>query len=269
MKTKKKLLVILIPMLFLVGMAGVVFYKMYHPQKVQITLDVPEECKVGQLVVFDASKSQMDSIVWDISPKTFNFRIIDGGRKAIFSSEKVEDYTITVAIALNGKVNLVVTKLSVVPVIVIDEVIDEVVVIDKVVEVIDEVVPEVIDAIPDDIRKLINDQIRDLLPVKDEGSTIGPLPLPDIDSWLPPDVEPKQKGRIIKSLNILQNLMNRDKFETKDEMIQAATFSVNRATQEDEIWEPFVLNFAKFLEGSTSEENCIERVKYVLVNLEK
>jgi len=70
----------------------------------QITLNAPELFQPGQMVLLDASESSVSYMSWGILPKTNNFRIIDNGRKAIFTGNGDKKcYTIIISGYLNGK----------------------------------------------------------------------------------------------------------------------------------------------------------------------
>lgn len=53
-----------------------------------ITLVAPEVCEIGELVRLDARESLAHSLVWQIMPKTDDFEVVDGGRRAFLSSRK-------------------------------------------------------------------------------------------------------------------------------------------------------------------------------------
>lgn len=254
MKNKPFIITIVATVIAIVSGTSYYFYNK-SPELNTVSLEAPEVCKIGQLVVLDASMNEMDDITWDISPITFNFRIIDGGKKAIFSSEKAEDYTITVAIAYRDKVHLVITKLVVTS---IDPDLDSTKIV-----------------LPGTIENILPDPVKIVLPINPVKIV---LPIPDEDDpelnivpWLPSDLnlDPSQITKIIKNLNILSNLIDKDRFETKDEIIQAVIWSIKRSTKEDEVWEPFTLNFLKYLENSISKQDCARKVKNILTHLER
>jgi len=263
MKKINLLCAIVVAMIF-ITMGAFIYTKTHNRSKeITVTLEAPEKCKIGQLITFDASMNQIDDITWDISPLTLNFRIIDGGRKAIFSSEKAENYTITVAISYNNKVYLVINKMEVIsnsidPVNIDIDPVD----IDPVNIDID---PVNIDIDPVNIDIDIPLPI-DILPDKNEKEDDPNL---NIVPWLPLDYQNLNLDKIINNLNVLSNLIDKNRFETEDEMVQAVIWSIKRATQEDKIWEPFILNLSKYLENSTSKQNCAQRIKNVLIHLER
>jgi len=215
-------------------------------QNAEVVLTAPVDCRVGELVTLDASDSEMDSITWNISPPTMNFTIIDGGKQAIFSAEKVGNYIITVAVVNGKKVDLKITKMAVKEPINVKEPIKQVINFDRVKNLLDDLVP------PDNEKMQcdLND----------------PQPQPKIDSWLPPSNRPLL-DRVIKSLGILDGLTDKNRFESEDEMTQAALWGVKHATNGDESWQAFNINLKKYLESSTSQDDCAQKIKNVLDSL--
>jgi hypothetical protein len=61
-----------------------------------IILDAPELADVGELVRFDASQSPVN-LTWQILPHTEDFEVIEGGKRAFFSSRVPGQYLIIVA----------------------------------------------------------------------------------------------------------------------------------------------------------------------------
>lgn len=266
---KKKITVVSAVVAFIACLITPIVHEQF--QKAEVILTAPLECRVGELITFDASGSKMDNITWNISPSTINFKIIDGGKQAIFSSEKIGDYVITVAVVNGKKVDLSIIELTVyssTPPPLINK--------DGVKDLID-------DKLPDSVKQVINlDQVKNLLdavlPSEDENLLPPGIQLfdeiedeeeqVDIRSWLL-SKDPILLKRIIKSLDILHKLMDQEKFETQDEMIQAMVWSIKRATHEDVAWEPFILNLSKYLENSDSKQDCIQKTKAVLTNLKR
>ena len=70
-----------------------------------IILQAPTKGKVGELIRFDLTKSEADSIKW-ISP-TEDFEAYANGTRAVFSARTPGEYTFTVAAALGGTVDVV------------------------------------------------------------------------------------------------------------------------------------------------------------------
>ncbi len=249
-------------------------------KKAEVNLSAPVECRVGELVVLDASESKMDSITWNIQPATTNFKIIDGGKQAIFSSEKIGNYVITVAVVNGKKVDLSITKLSVyglsgelpLP-------IQKLINTDGIKSLIDEQIPapvkqvinfdqvkNMIDTlVPNDNRLPDGIQLFDTTPDQCDPNDPDCCPKDELP-WLPQEPDPPM-ARVIKSLNTLINLMDRGRFETDDEFVQAALWGVERATKDSEAWAPFAINFRKYLEESKSQSDSVQRIKNVLNGL--
>jgi len=65
-----------------------------------LDIDCPATYNIGELIVLDASKSQVKDLEWAIFPSTANFKI--DGKRAYFSSTDRKTYTIVLA-GTNGK----------------------------------------------------------------------------------------------------------------------------------------------------------------------
>jgi hypothetical protein len=61
----------------------------------EIRLEAPEVCVVGELVVLDASESVSETLVWQISPFTPDFKVFD--KQACFSSRVIGEYMVIIA----------------------------------------------------------------------------------------------------------------------------------------------------------------------------
>ena len=245
---KKKNLFTMLAAVIMVGAFGYPAYQMSQVDEAQISLVAPKECRVGELVTFDATDSDMDNIAWCIFPPTTNFRIINEGKQAIFSAEQPGDYTVTVAVANGKKVALTITHLHVLgsdsPLIP---------------SLLDNVIPSLLDNVAPRFKQFE-------VPPLQNPEQFDSQPL-DIRSWLPQKPQARSIDRVVKSLTNLSNMMKRDNFETEGEMIQAVAWSMSRATQKNETWEPFIINFTKYLENATSKQDCINQVDQVLQGL--
>lgn len=78
-----------------------------------IQLNAPIDCEVGELVRFDARKSDVDSLVWGIIPESDDFETVDEDRRAFFSARTPGRYLILIAGAKNGKAFLLHQTLTV------------------------------------------------------------------------------------------------------------------------------------------------------------
>ena len=61
-----------------------------------IVLDAPDLAEVGELVRFDASDSTVN-LTWQILPHTDDFEVIEGGKRAFFSSRVTGSYLVIIA----------------------------------------------------------------------------------------------------------------------------------------------------------------------------
>lgn len=72
---------------------------------VGIYIDAPSVADVGELVRFDASKSNVEGMRWSIKPETPDFETIEQGRRAFFSAREHDagrTFLITIAGAKGG-----------------------------------------------------------------------------------------------------------------------------------------------------------------------
>lgn len=76
-----------------------------------IQLEAPIECEVGELVRLDARNSNVDSVVWDILPKTSDFEVVD--LRGFFSARNGGEFLILIAGAKGGKAFLYHQKITV------------------------------------------------------------------------------------------------------------------------------------------------------------
>lgn len=72
----------------------------------KIDLKSQTSATVGELVEIDASESVAESYTWSLAPDTKDFRVIDGGKRLLFSSRTAVNYTVTLAVAFQGTVDL-------------------------------------------------------------------------------------------------------------------------------------------------------------------
>ncbi len=78
-----------------------------------LVLLAPDTCDIGQLVRLDARESRVDTITWAIIPETDDFEVVDGGRRAFFSSRVGGEFLIILAGANGGVPFLMYQKLTV------------------------------------------------------------------------------------------------------------------------------------------------------------
>ena len=73
----------------------------------KVVVKAVETAKIGQLVILDASESQVSKFKWQVTPKTDNFAVIEDGKRAFFSGDKPGAYTFWIAGAKDNTVDLV------------------------------------------------------------------------------------------------------------------------------------------------------------------
>jgi len=78
-----------------------------------IILNAPDTCKVGELVVLDASASDVASFKWVVLPDTPNFCVIEDGKRAFFSSPAPGKYLFFLSAAKGDKVDGVIHEIIV------------------------------------------------------------------------------------------------------------------------------------------------------------
>lgn len=69
------------------------------PKTANIVFSGPSKCKAGDLVVLSVEGSHASSFKWTILPSTDNFLVIDGGKRAVFSSGVGGEFKFIVACA--------------------------------------------------------------------------------------------------------------------------------------------------------------------------
>lgn len=79
----------------------------------KVVIKAPEKVKVGQLVTLDVSGSTASTFSWQVIPPTENFRVIEGGKEAVFSSQVGGDYLFVVAVGKDDTVDVQVHKVTV------------------------------------------------------------------------------------------------------------------------------------------------------------
>lgn len=79
----------------------------------RIILTAPTTCKVGELVVLDASKSNAVSFEWRVIPVTSNFEVIEEGERAFFCAGEPGTYLFIISAAKRDTVDCVVHSIKV------------------------------------------------------------------------------------------------------------------------------------------------------------
>lgn len=79
----------------------------------RIVLTAPNECEIGQLVELSAAESTAASFTWRVIPETPNFRVIEGGKRALFCSGTPGKYQFVVAVAKRDTVDCIVHEVMV------------------------------------------------------------------------------------------------------------------------------------------------------------
>lgn len=90
-----------------------VYFYMQMQVTAKIDLAAPAEAQIGELVTLDASNSEAVSFVWKVIPKTQDFKIIDDGKRAFFTSRKAGVYLFVVAAAKDDTVDCVIHEIRV------------------------------------------------------------------------------------------------------------------------------------------------------------
>ena len=79
----------------------------------KIILEVQDTADVGELVRFDVSKSQAESIKWLLIPDYCDFQVYNNGRNAVFSARRPGEYMFIIAAANKGSADVIVHVLTV------------------------------------------------------------------------------------------------------------------------------------------------------------
>ena len=79
----------------------------------KIILVAKSTCKIGELVLLDASQSRANSFTWHILPDTPNFRVIDNGQKALFCSGESGEYLFVLSVSKRDTIDCVIHKIVV------------------------------------------------------------------------------------------------------------------------------------------------------------
>ena len=74
-----------------------------------------DTAQIGDLVVISVEESNAASFKWMVTPSTDNILVIDGGKRIVFSSGELGEYTFTVACALGDTVDLATHVVKIVP----------------------------------------------------------------------------------------------------------------------------------------------------------
>ena len=72
-----------------------------------IVIDAPTKGRVGELIRFDLTKSDADSIKWLLKPGSADFESYNDGRRAVFSARTAGEYMFIIAVAKGGTVDVV------------------------------------------------------------------------------------------------------------------------------------------------------------------
>jgi len=73
----------------------------------RIILNAPTRGRVGELIRFDLTKSEADSVKWLVVPGSMDFESYADGRKAVFSARAPGEYTFIIAAAKGGTVDVI------------------------------------------------------------------------------------------------------------------------------------------------------------------
>lgn len=97
------------------GNAKVITQEPTNSNQAKLIITGVSEAQVGDLVVISVEDSNAASFKWMITPSTDNILVIDGGKRIVFSSGKLGQYTFTVACALGDTVDLATHTVDIVP----------------------------------------------------------------------------------------------------------------------------------------------------------
>jgi hypothetical protein len=279
--------------LIVIGFAAVIGYRLVDSQTAgdaDISVESPTECRIGELVTLDAASSEFDSIVWNIDPETPNFKIINEGTQAIFSSEFPGDYVVTVATCKGKAVALAIVKLQVgysfdvlppgpvrpqfeVPPLPGGFEPNNKFGIDFKTG-FSGTLPVGKSNIPLNNNVPQNNGNTQCCPQNDNNVAprFNPVPVPNdtrtpnIRDWLPSNRA--KMGKVIGNLRNIDGLIDSERFESKDEIVQAAVWSIKRATNDSDDWKPFIVNYSNYIEKATNKEDCKQKTKTILQSLE-
>lgn len=84
-----------------------------EPASATVEIVAPTSVKVGELVVLSVEDSDARSFTWQVVPPTKHFMVIDGGKRAVFSSPDAGAYLFIVGAAKADSVDLKTHKLMV------------------------------------------------------------------------------------------------------------------------------------------------------------
>ena len=73
----------------------------------KVVIDAPTRGRVGELIRFDLTKSEADSIKWLLLPESVDFECYEDGRRAVFSARTPGEYMFIIAVANAGTVDVV------------------------------------------------------------------------------------------------------------------------------------------------------------------
>lgn len=78
-----------------------------EPVGPDLVLVAPETCEVGELVRLDLSQSKAIGLIWQVIPASTDFEVIDGGKRAVFSSRVGGVYRFIIAGARGDVASLI------------------------------------------------------------------------------------------------------------------------------------------------------------------
>jgi hypothetical protein len=76
-----------------------------HQARIELT--APETGRIGELIRFDLSESDVDSIKWLLVPGSADFETYNSGRNAVFSARVAGEYMFIIAAAKDGTVDVI------------------------------------------------------------------------------------------------------------------------------------------------------------------
>ena len=76
-------------------------------ESAKVVVEAPTKGRIGELIRFDLTQSEADSIKWIVKPGSPDFEVYADGRRAVFSARAAGEYLFIIACAKDGTVDVV------------------------------------------------------------------------------------------------------------------------------------------------------------------